>query len=48
MKCCDTCQRFEQIQTIAPILHPIKVTGPWDMVGIDLIGPIPTLFDIYI
>ena len=25
----------------APELRPIKVTSPWDMVGIDLMGPYP-------
>ena len=37
--------KVEKVQTIDPAqLHPIKVTGPWDMVGMDLIGPLSSKF----
>ena len=37
---CDRCQRSEKIKTVAPVLKPIKTEGPWQMVGVDLIGPL--------
>lgn len=37
---CDRCQKSEKIKTIASILIPIKTEGPWQMIGIDLIGPL--------
>jgi hypothetical protein len=36
---CDRCQRQEKLKTMAPTLHPIVTNEPWEMVGIDLIGP---------
>ena len=36
---CAKCQKFEQIKTVAPQLEPIKTSGPWEVVGIALIGP---------
>ena len=29
------------IKTVAPTLHPIKVQGPWQVLGLDLTGPLP-------
>ena len=37
---CDKCQRFEKVKTMAPELHPIKVTEPWHLLGMDLFGPL--------
>ena len=34
---CGKCQNFEQIKTVAPQLKPIKTSGPWEVVAIDLI-----------
>lgn len=39
---CETCQRQTRLKTMAPHLKPIKVVGPWHMVGMDLIGPLKT------
>ena len=38
---CHACQHFEQIKTQAPVLHSINVSEPLQLVGIDLIGPLP-------
>jgi hypothetical protein len=38
---CHQCQKMEKLQTVAPQLHPIATAGPWDIVGIDLVGPLP-------
>ncbi|KAM3875163.1 vomeronasal type-2 receptor 1-like [Diretmus argenteus] len=36
------------MRTVAPVLHPIKgVTQPWTVIGVDLIGPLPTTQDGY-
>ena len=35
---CEPCQRHEKIKTVALKLHPIKVHGPWEVMGVDLIG----------
>ena len=32
---------METIKTVVPIYHPIKVTGPWDFIGVDLMGKLP-------
>lgn len=32
---------FQKIKTQAPELHPIKPEGRWDVLGMDLIGPLP-------
>ena len=37
---CDKCQRTEKIKAVATVLKPIKTEGPWQMVGVDLIGPL--------
>src|SRR4029434_2163030 len=38
---CEPCQRHVRIKTVAPTLHPIKVQGPWQVLGLDLTGPLP-------
>ncbi|CAB4025130.1 myosin-1 isoform X3 [Paramuricea clavata] len=42
---CDRCQRFEKIKTQAPELKSIKVNEPMELVGMDLIGPLPTTLE---
>uniref|UniRef100_A0A3P9L290 Integrase catalytic domain-containing protein n=1 Tax=Oryzias latipes TaxID=8090 RepID=A0A3P9L290_ORYLA len=32
----------ETVKTVAPVLHPIQVQEAWSVLGIDLIGPLPT------
>ncbi|KAK7120178.1 hypothetical protein R3I94_020253 [Phoxinus phoxinus] len=39
---CPQCQRNATIKTVAPVLHPIKVTKAWNVIGMDLMGPFPT------
>ncbi|RVE71041.1 hypothetical protein OJAV_G00070140 [Oryzias javanicus] len=39
---CPRCQRHETVKTVAPVLHPIQVQEAWSVLGIDLIGPLPT------
>uniref|UniRef100_A0A3P9I5Y6 Gypsy retrotransposon integrase-like protein 1 n=1 Tax=Oryzias latipes TaxID=8090 RepID=A0A3P9I5Y6_ORYLA len=39
---CPRCQHHETVKTVAPILHPIQVQEAWSVLGIDLIGPLPT------
>ena len=39
IKSCPKCQFHQKLKTQAPELHPIKVEGRWDVLGIDLIGP---------
>uniref|UniRef100_A0A8C6VT99 Integrase catalytic domain-containing protein n=1 Tax=Nothobranchius furzeri TaxID=105023 RepID=A0A8C6VT99_NOTFU len=39
---CPRCQQHETLKTVAPVLHPIQVQGAWSVLGIDLIGPLPT------
>ncbi|XDV25539.1 hypothetical protein PO909_029445 [Leuciscus waleckii] len=39
---CPQCQRNDTIKTEAPVLHPIKVTKAWNVIGMDLMGPFPT------
>uniref|UniRef100_A0A672G6V4 Gypsy retrotransposon integrase-like protein 1 n=1 Tax=Salarias fasciatus TaxID=181472 RepID=A0A672G6V4_SALFA len=41
VRCCHRCQMNDPIKTIAPALHPIKVKEPWEVLGMDLIGPLP-------
>ncbi|KAM3873438.1 glyceraldehyde-3-phosphate dehydrogenase 2 [Diretmus argenteus] len=42
------CQLNDTMRTVAPVLHPIKgVTQPWTVIGVDLIGPLPTTQDGY-
>lgn len=37
---CEKCQRHDAMKTVVPTLHPIKVEGPWQVVGVDIIGPL--------
>ncbi|XDV30425.1 hypothetical protein PO909_033350 [Leuciscus waleckii] len=39
---CPQCQCNDTIKTVAPVLHPIKVTKAWNVIGMDLMGPFPT------
>ena len=32
---------METIKTVAPTYHPIKVKGPWEFIGVDLMGKFP-------
>uniref|UniRef100_A0A1A8AWX9 Si:ch211-249c2.1 n=1 Tax=Nothobranchius furzeri TaxID=105023 RepID=A0A1A8AWX9_NOTFU len=41
VRCCHRCQMNDPIKTVAPTLHPIKVKEPWEVLGMDLIGPLP-------
>ncbi|XP_019213044.1 uncharacterized protein LOC100692678 isoform X6 [Oreochromis niloticus] len=41
VRCCHRCQMNDPIKTVAPALHPIKVKEPWEVLGMDLIGPLP-------
>ena len=42
VKHCSRCQHSEKVKTIAAELHPITAEAPWDVVGVDLIGPFTT------
>uniref|UniRef100_A0A3B4TN92 Gypsy retrotransposon integrase-like protein 1 n=1 Tax=Seriola dumerili TaxID=41447 RepID=A0A3B4TN92_SERDU len=41
IKVCETCQHTERNKNLARTVRPIKVDTPWDIVGIDIIGPFP-------
>lgn len=42
VKSCDTCQRYQRrYGPKVGHLHPITANGPFEVVGIDLIGPLP-------
>ncbi|KAM3868478.1 gypsy retrotransposon integrase-like protein 1 [Diretmus argenteus] len=41
IKVCETCQHTERNKNMARTVRPIKVDAPWDIVGIDVIGPFP-------
>ncbi|XP_061622713.1 gypsy retrotransposon integrase-like protein 1 isoform X3 [Phyllopteryx taeniolatus] len=41
IKVCETCQHAERNKNLARTVRPIKVDAPWDIVGIDIIGPFP-------
>ncbi|KAM4616300.1 gypsy retrotransposon integrase-like protein 1 isoform 2-T2 [Polymixia lowei] len=41
IKVCETCQHTERNKNMARTVRPIKVDAPWDIVGIDIIGPFP-------
>nr|XP_061803792.1 gypsy retrotransposon integrase-like protein 1 [Nerophis lumbriciformis] len=41
IKVCETCQHAERNKNLARTVRPIKVDAPWDIVGIDFIGPFP-------
>uniref|UniRef100_A0A672L726 Integrase catalytic domain-containing protein n=1 Tax=Sinocyclocheilus grahami TaxID=75366 RepID=A0A672L726_SINGR len=38
---CHRCQLNDPIKTVVPVLHSIKVKEPWEVLGLDLIGPLP-------
>uniref|UniRef100_A0A672G032 Gypsy retrotransposon integrase-like protein 1 n=1 Tax=Salarias fasciatus TaxID=181472 RepID=A0A672G032_SALFA len=40
VKRCRQCQLNDKIKTASPALRPIKVNEPWEVVGMDLIGPL--------
>ncbi|XP_048839003.1 mucin-5AC-like isoform X2 [Brienomyrus brachyistius] len=35
------CQLNDPIKTVVPVLHTIKLEEAWDVLGLDLIGPLP-------
>ncbi|XP_041643802.1 uncharacterized protein zgc:113436 [Cheilinus undulatus] len=41
IKVCEKCQHTKQTKTLTRTIRPIKVDAPWDIVGIDFIGPFP-------
>ncbi|XP_042344611.1 uncharacterized protein zgc:113436 [Plectropomus leopardus] len=41
IKVCETCQHTERNKNLARTVRPIKVDAPWDIVGIDVLGPFP-------
>ncbi|TNM90121.1 hypothetical protein fugu_004355 [Takifugu bimaculatus] len=41
IKVCETCQHAERNKNLARTVRPLKVEAPWDIVGIDFIGPFP-------
>uniref|UniRef100_A0A3B3T815 Integrase catalytic domain-containing protein n=1 Tax=Paramormyrops kingsleyae TaxID=1676925 RepID=A0A3B3T815_9TELE len=41
VKDCHRCQLNDPIKTVPPFLHTIKVKEAWDVLGLDLIGPLP-------
>jgi len=43
---CDTCARKKNVQHPHSLLQPLDVpNGPWESVGVDFIGPLPTTLD---
>ncbi|RXN20959.1 1-phosphatidylinositol 4,5-bisphosphate phosphodiesterase delta-3-A-like protein [Labeo rohita] len=38
---CHRCQLNDPIKTVVPVLHSIKVKEPREVLGLDLIGPLP-------
>uniref|UniRef100_A0A1A8CHQ9 Gypsy retrotransposon integrase-like protein 1 n=2 Tax=Nothobranchius kadleci TaxID=1051664 RepID=A0A1A8CHQ9_NOTKA len=41
IKVCETCRHTERIKNQSRTIRPIKVDAPWDIVGIDVLGPFP-------
>ncbi|XP_072770323.1 gypsy retrotransposon integrase-like protein 1 isoform X1 [Nerophis lumbriciformis] len=41
IKVCDICQHAERNKNRTRTVRPIQVDAPWDIIGIDLIGPFP-------
>ncbi|XP_037830744.1 uncharacterized protein zgc:113436 [Kryptolebias marmoratus] len=41
IKVCETCQHTERNKNLARTVRPIKVDAPWDIIGVDIIGPFP-------
>lgn len=42
IKECDTCQKEQPALQISSELKPIKVEEVWELLGVDLMGPLPT------
>ncbi|XP_049333328.1 gypsy retrotransposon integrase-like protein 1 [Astyanax mexicanus] len=40
VKCCRRCQLNDPMKTGTPVLHSIKVKAAWEVIGLDLIGPL--------
>ena len=41
VKTCDSCQKREKYRQHGP-LHPIEVGAPFDKIGLDFVGPLPS------
>ncbi|CAN9512872.1 unnamed protein product [Ophioblennius macclurei] len=41
IKVCETCQHTERNKNLARTARPIKVDAPWEIVGVDFLGPFP-------
>ncbi|RXN16262.1 gypsy retrotransposon integrase 1 isoform X2 [Labeo rohita] len=41
VRSCHRCQLNDPIKTAVPVLHFIKVKEAWEVLGLDLIGPLP-------
>ncbi|KAJ8261131.1 hypothetical protein COCON_G00168540 [Conger conger] len=41
IKLCETCQQTERSKNMSRTIRPIKVEAPWEVVGIDMLGPFP-------
>ncbi|KAM9394252.1 gypsy retrotransposon integrase-like protein 1 [Pholidichthys leucotaenia] len=41
IKVCEACRHAERSKNLARTVRPIKVDAPWEIVGIDFIGPLP-------
>ncbi|XP_058647405.1 uncharacterized protein LOC131549338 [Onychostoma macrolepis] len=41
VRSCHRCQLNDPIKTVVPVLHSIKVKEPWEVLGLDLIEPLP-------
>jgi len=35
---CSECQRYTPLKTQAPLMYPIKVKEPWELIVVDMIG----------
>ena len=42
IKRCEKCQRYENTKTQLKVMKPIIVSKPFELAGVDLIGPLPT------
>ncbi|XP_072908083.1 gypsy retrotransposon integrase-like protein 1 isoform X2 [Hemitrygon akajei] len=41
IKMCDTCQHAEHYKNVSRKFQPLKVTRPWEILGLELTGPFP-------
>lgn len=41
IKVCETCQHTERSKNLARTVRPIKVEAPWEIIGVDFLGPFP-------